>query len=134
QRLETFASLSSREITRSVSGDGTTKLLIGFAGGGAAEVVLMLGFRGDVASGCVSSQIGCAMGCDFCASTKGGLERNLTAGEIVEQFLHLKAEANAIKRRLMTIVFMGMGEPMHNLPNVISAIKRIADPVLGGIG
>jgi 23S rRNA (adenine2503-C2)-methyltransferase len=74
------------------------------------------------------------MGCDFCASTKAGLERNLEAGEIVEQFLHLKAAAASQGRRLTSLVFMGMGEPMHNLDNVIGAIRRIADPDLGGLG
>jgi len=90
--------------------------------------------RPDRAAGCVSSQIGCAMGCDFCASTRRGLERNLEAGEIVEQFLHLKAEARRLGRRLTSLVFMGMGEPMHNLQNVIPAIRRIADPLLGALG
>src|ERR1044072_8093925 len=90
--------------------------------------------RPDRAAGCVSSQIGCAMGCDFCASTKSGLERNLEAGEIVEQFLHLKSIAAESGRRLTSLVFMGMGEPMHNLDNVITAIRRIAHPDLGGLG
>ena len=124
----------SRIITKHISIDGTTKLLIGFAGGGAVESVLMPGYRGGIAAGCLSSQIGCAMGCDFCASTRGGLERNLEAHEIVEQYLHLKREATALGRRLKTIVFMGMGEPMHNLGNVIDAIRRIADPEIAGIG
>jgi 23S rRNA (adenine2503-C2)-methyltransferase len=74
------------------------------------------------------------MGCDFCASTKSGLERNLEAGEIVEQFLHLREAASAQGRRMTSLVFMGMGEPMHNLDNVLGAIRRIADPDLGGLG
>src|SRR5438067_6650058 len=74
------------------------------------------------------------MGCDVCASTAGGLERNLEAGEIVEQFIHLKRVASETGRRLRTVVFMGMGEPMHNLENVILAIRRIADPEMGGLG
>jgi 23S rRNA (adenine2503-C2)-methyltransferase len=119
---------------RSVSTDGTTKLLIGFNSGGAVESVLMPGFREGLAAGCVSSQIGCAMGCDFCASTRNGLERNLTAGEIVEQFLHLRMAARAINRRLKTLVFMGMGEPMLNLDAVMDAIRRIGEPRTGGIG
>lgn len=116
------------------SADGTTKLLITFTGGGSTEAVLMPGHRADRAAGCVSSQIGCAMGCDFCASTKSGLERNLEAGEIVEQFLHLKKLAADQHRRLTSLVFMGMGEPMHNIEHVIDAIRRIADPNLGGLG
>jgi 23S rRNA (adenine2503-C2)-methyltransferase len=116
------------------SADGTGKFLLGFARGGAVECVLMPSHRPDRAAGCVSSQIGCAMGCDFCASTKSGLERNLTAGEIVEQFLLLKREALRDGRRLSSLVFMGMGEPMQNLENVIGAIRRIADPAMGALG
>jgi len=74
------------------------------------------------------------MGCDFCASTNGGLDRNLSAGEIVEQFIKLRVEARKTNRRLMTIVFMGMGEPLMNFDNVASAIRTIAEPRLGGLG
>jgi 23S rRNA (adenine2503-C2)-methyltransferase len=127
-------SLRSTVLEKSVSIDSTTKMLIGFANGGAVESVLMPGFRQGNAAGCVSSQIGCAMGCDFCASTRNGLERNLDAGEIVEQFLHLRLHANSIGRRLKTLVFMGMGEPMLNLDAVLDAIRRIGEPRTGGIG
>jgi 23S rRNA (adenine2503-C2)-methyltransferase len=120
--------------TRHASADGTVKLLIGFARGGAAEAVLMPSFREDRAAGCVSSQIGCAMRCDFCASTRSGLERDLEPGEIVEQYLHLRETAAAAGRRLTSLVFMGMGEPMHNLPNVIAAIRLIADARTGALG
>ena len=74
------------------------------------------------------------MGCDFCASTKNGFDRNLSAGEIVEQVLHLGREAADSGRRLATLVFMGMGEPMLNLPNVAEAIRRVSDRRLPGIG
>lgn len=117
-----------------ISADGTTKMLIGFPAGGAVESVLMPGFRPGMAAGCLSSQIGCAMGCDFCASTRNGLERNLQAGEIVEQFLRLRIRANSLNRRLKTLVFMGMGEPMLNLDAVLDAIRRIGEPRTGGIG
>jgi 23S rRNA (adenine2503-C2)-methyltransferase len=120
--------------TKSVAADGTTKLLIAFENAGSVESVLMPALRDGISAGCVSSQIGCAMGCDFCASTRNGLERNLESGEIVEQFLHLKEQSAAIGRRLKTLVFMGMGEPMLNLDNVIAAIRRIADPALGNLG
>jgi 23S rRNA (adenine2503-C2)-methyltransferase len=116
------------------SADGTIKLLIALADGQAVESVLMPGFRPDRAAGCISSQVGCAMGCDFCASARGGLIRNLTAGEIVEQFLHLRRQAGALGRRLASLVFMGMGEPLHNLANVRSAIERIAHPNMGNLG
>jgi len=121
----------AREI---VANDGTTKLLISLKSGGAVESVLMPGYRDGIAAGCVSSQIGCAMGCDFCASTRNGLERNLEAGEIVEQFLHLKERAAGIGRKLKTLVFMGMGEPLLNFDAVVAAIRRIAAPDLGGLG
>jgi 23S rRNA (adenine2503-C2)-methyltransferase len=74
------------------------------------------------------------MGCDFCASTKTGLGRDLTGGEIVEQFLYLRREAQALGRRLQTIVFMGMGEPLLNYDHVTAAIKRIAGTSLGALG
>jgi 23S rRNA (adenine2503-C2)-methyltransferase len=134
ERLAEVPPRGSRVATSHRSADGTVKLLVAFQQGGTAETVLMPGHRPDRAAGCVSSQIGCAMGCDFCASTVNGLERNLSAGEIVEQFLHLREAAAADRRRLTSLVFMGMGEPMHNLDNVIGAIRRIADPDLGGLG
>ena len=103
-------------------------------GSNSAECVLMPAYRAGRAMACVSSQIGCAMGCEFCASTKNGLERNLSAGEIVEQFVHLQREARLQNRRITSLVFMGMGEPMQNLAAVIPAIRRIADPDLGAVG
>ncbi|HYE20180.1 MAG TPA: 23S rRNA (adenine(2503)-C(2))-methyltransferase RlmN [Tepidisphaeraceae bacterium] len=131
--------------------DGTVKLLVAVpqtsptdaptahrrlptAHSSTVECVLMPSHLPDRAAGCVSSQIGCAMGCDFCASTKAGVERSLTAGEIVEQFLHLRREGVALGRRLRTIVFMGMGEPMLNYDNVAAAIRRIAGDDLGALG
>jgi 23S rRNA (adenine2503-C2)-methyltransferase len=119
---------------RQVAEDGTTKLLLRLGDGRSVETVLMPDFRPDRAAGCVSSQVGCAMGCDFCATTKSGFERNLTAGEIVDQFLALRREARAAGRRLQTLVFMGMGEPMLNLDAVLAAVERIADNRVGGLG
>jgi 23S rRNA (adenine2503-C2)-methyltransferase len=116
------------------SADGTIKLLVGLLDGQAVESVLMPAFRPDRAAGCISSQVGCAMGCDFCASARGGLTRNLTAGEIVEQFLYLRNQAGLLGRRLASLVFMGMGEPLHNLANVLAAIERIAHPEMGNLG
>jgi 23S rRNA (adenine2503-C2)-methyltransferase len=119
---------------RQVAADGTTKLLLRLSDGRTVESVLMPDFRPDRAAGCLSSQVGCAMGCDFCATTKTGFERNLTAGEMVEQFLALRREALAVGRKLQTIVFMGMGEPMLNLDHVLAAIDRLADNRLGALG
>jgi 23S rRNA (adenine2503-C2)-methyltransferase len=95
---------------------------------------MMPDYRADRAAGCVSTQVGCAMGCDFCATTKTGFERNLTSGEIVEQFLALRREARSGGRRLQTLVFMGMGEPMLNIEAVIEAIRRIGGGDVGGLG
>lgn len=129
-----IAERQSSILRRVISADGTLKLLVGFAGGGAVESVLMPAYRLDRAAACISSQIGCAMGCDFCASTKAGLERNLSAGEITEQYIHLRNEAAAMNRRLTSLVFMGMGEPLLNLDNVLGGIRRIADPDMGALG
>lgn len=119
---------------RQVSADGTTKLLLRMHDGRTVESVLMPDYHPDRAAGCISSQVGCAMGCDFCATTQTGFDRNLTAGEIVEQFIRLRREARTAGRTLRTIVFMGMGEPMLNLRNVIAAVRRMAAPTLGALG
>jgi 23S rRNA (adenine2503-C2)-methyltransferase len=124
------ASLAARQ----VADDGTTKLLLRLADGRTVESVMMPDYRGERVAGCVSSQVGCAMGCDFCATTKTGFERNLTAGEIVEQFLALRREAQSLGRTLQTLVFMGMGEPLLNLDSVLEAVNRIADNPLGALG
>ena len=119
---------------RNVAADGTTKLLLRLADARTVESVLMPDFRADRAAGCVSSQVGCAMGCDFCATTRTGFERNLTAGEMVEQFIALRREARLAGRRVQTLVFMGMGEPLLNLEAVLAAVERIADNRLGALG
>ena len=134
-RLATEIALrQSTTLQRKVSSDGTVKFLLGLQRGGAVEAVLMDSATPGRAAGCISSQIGCAMGCDFCASTKRGLERNLEAGEIVEQFLQLRAEALDSGRQLRTLVFMGMGEPLQNYDNVLAAVQRIAGAGLGEFG
>ena len=120
--------------TRQVSADGTRKLLLRLHDGRTVESVLMSDYRADRAAGCISSQVGCAMGCDFCATTKTGFERNLSTAEMVEQFLALRREALDTGRRLQTLVFMGMGEPLLNLDNVLTAVERLADNRLGALG
>ncbi len=135
ERVQTeFAPSAATLAVRQVAADGTTKLLLRLADGRTVESVLMPDFRPDRAAGCLSSQVGCAMGCDFCATTKTGFERNLTAGEIVEQFLALRREAHSAGRKLQTVVFMGMGEPLLNLDAVLPAVRRIADNALGALG
>ena len=135
ERVESeYGARHAQVAARHVADDGTTKLLLRLTDGKTVEAVLMPDHRDDRAAGCVSSQVGCAMGCDFCATTQSGFERNLTVGEMVEQFLHLRREAQAVGRRLQTVVLMGMGEPMLNLENVLEAIRRMASNGLGGLG
>ncbi|ENV9430232.1 23S rRNA (adenine(2503)-C(2))-methyltransferase RlmN [Campylobacter jejuni] len=75
---------------------------------------------------CVSSQVGCKSGCSFCLTAKGGLKRNLSAGEIVGQILWIKKQNNIPYERRVNIVYMGMGEPLDNLKNVSKAVKILA--------
>lgn len=88
---------------------------------------------------CISSQAGCGMNCPFCATGQGGLERNLTTAEIVEQVLDgarklARGEIAGGEGRVSNIVFMGMGEPMANYKNVIGTIRRLTDPAPAGFG
>ena len=102
------------------SSDGTKKYLFDVLDGNAIETVLMSYHHGY--SICVSSQIGCKMGCKFCASTGIKFERSLTSGEIVEQILAVERD-NGI--RISNVVFMGIGEPLDNYDNVVNAIRII---------
>jgi 23S rRNA (adenine2503-C2)-methyltransferase len=113
-------------VTEQVSDRGDTlKLLSELAGGARIETVLML--YPDRATACVSSQAGCAMACGFCATGQAGFERQLTAGEIVEQVVVAMRLARSRGRRLSNVVFMGMGEPLANEPPVRSAVQRLHD-------
>ena len=76
---------------------------------------------------CVSSQVGCKMGCAFCLTAKGGFVRNLTPGEIVGQILWIKRENNIPYERRVNVVYMGMGEPLDNLANVAKAVGILRD-------
>lgn len=114
-----FTLWTGKVVTKSESPDGTEKLLVEYPGGGRIECVLLR--DGDRRSICVSSQVGCAMGCVFCASGLDGVDRNLTAGEIVEQMLLLQRLLPE-KERLSHIVMMGMGEPLANIDHVLEAL------------
>ena len=102
------------------SSDGTKKYLFDVLDGNAIESVLMEYHHGRTI--CVSSQIGCKMGCKFCASTGLKFARNLTAGEIVEQILAVEQDTGY---KISNVVFMGIGEPFDNYDNVMQAIKII---------
>ncbi len=105
------------------SSDGTVKYLFDVLDGNAIETVLMKYHFGY--SICVSSQIGCKMGCKFCASTGIAFVRNLMSGEIVEQLLAVQRDQ---KIKISNVVFMGIGEPLDNYDNVVNAIRIINNP------
>lgn len=109
-------------IRNQVSQDGTQKLLLEASDGGTIECVLMP--DEDRVSVCISSQIGCGMGCVFCASGLGGLKRNLTTSEIVQEVLILRNRLPA-DRTVSHIVVMGMGESLANLDQLIPALDLI---------
>jgi 23S rRNA (adenine2503-C2)-methyltransferase len=162
-RAEAAARLSPttfRALARQTDpGDGTVKYLFELADGFTVETVLMRYRYGYTA--CVSSQVGCRMGCRFCASTLGGLKRNLLAGEMAEQVDYLNrdlaahggdpaafpapvrprdaedagaAGAASLFARVSRIVVMGMGEPLENLDAVTSFLRVAHEPAGAGIG
>ena len=121
-----------------ISKDGSIKYLFKLHDGKTIESVLLpmkdeiLDQNGKVEKHarytiCVSSQVGCKMGCSFCLTAKGGFIRNLSAGEIVGQILWIKRENNIPYERRVNIVYMGMGEPLDNLDNVSKAINILKD-------
>lgn len=103
--------------------DGTIKYLFSLEDGNCIESVVMRYKHGI--SLCISSQVGCRMGCRFCASTIGGLYRNLTAGEILNQVIFAQKD---IGERISNIVMMGIGEPLDNYDNVIKFLNNVNDP------
>ena len=105
------------------SDDGTEKTLFKLTDGRFVEAVLIP--APDRMTVCLSSQVGCAVGCNFCASGLDGGKRNLSRGEIFEQFMMMKHKAELKDRKVTNIVVMGMGEPMFNYENVIQALDRI---------
>ena len=108
--------------TRQISKDGTVKYLIEFSDGLCAETVLMRFDNRSNLSMCVSSQVGCKMGCIFCATGKNGFKRNLLPHEIVSQILLAQIDTGL---KITNVVFMGQGEPLDNLENVKKALELI---------
>ncbi len=105
---------------KQVSKDGTIKYLIEYADGNCVETVLMRFDNRANLTACVSSQVGCACGCKFCATAKLGFVRNLSTREIVEQILTIQRDTGL---KVSNVVFMGQGEPLLNLDNVLGAIE-----------
>ena len=129
-QLQQVAEVRLPKILRQLdSNDGTRKFVIEVDGGSAIEAVFIPdGERGTL---CVSSQVGCALDCSFCATGKQGFSRDLTAAEIVAQ-LWLAAQSfeqfgSKAARRITNVVFMGMGEPLLNFDNVVAAINLMLD-------
>lgn len=131
QRLAGEADLTTASIlTRTTSSSGATvKYLLELTSGGQVETVSMV--QGRRHTLCVSSQVGCNVGCDFCATARMGLLRNLTAGEIVDQYL--LAQANR-QLPVTNVVFMGMGEPLLNYRQVLQAADIFHHPKAMNLG
>jgi len=123
QRLaENMVVYASRVERRQEADDGTFKLLLRWADGQASECVMIP--QASRRTACVSTQAGCAVGCTFCASGQGGLGRNLTVGEIVEQAMQI-GQHLPVGERVTHVVFMGIGEPLANYDAVVSAIRTM---------
>ena len=124
EKLKQNYDICNFEIVKKLeSVDGTKKYLFKLSDGNAIESVLMEYHFGKTV--CVSSQIGCKMGCKFCASTGIPFIRNLTSGEIVEQIIKIEQDTSS---KISNVVFMGIGEPMDNYENVLTAIKILNNP------
>ncbi len=137
-KLAAALPISPLEVVRETgSADSTRKFLFRLADGQMIESVLipaspaLYGEASDRRTICISSQVGCAYGCRFCASGLDGLKRNLTAGEIVGQFLRVSELSG---EKINNIVFMGMGEPMANFASLMRAIRILNAPWGGGLG
>ncbi len=136
---EKYTIYSAKIISKQVSKDGSIKYLFKLHDGHTVEAVLLLmrdtqyNEDGSIKhlpkyTVCVSSQVGCKVGCAFCLTAKGGFIRDLTAGEIVEQILQIYRDNDIDSNRRINIVYMGMGEPLDNLDNLAKAIKIFSNP------
>lgn len=127
QRIGETFSFATAEVTRDqTSEDGTRKLLLTWASNAVAETVMIP--DADRRTACVSSQVGCPVGCRFCASGVNGVKGNLTAAQIVEQIVTFNALMRASGQHITNVVFMGMGEPLANYNAVMKAIRVLHDP------
>lgn len=117
----TFTTLKT--LIQQTSNDGTMKFLFELQDGYSIETVLMRHEYGN--SICVTTQVGCRIGCTFCASTLGGLKRNLESGEIVAQVVKVQQALDESDERVSSVVIMGIGEPFDNYDNMMSFLKNI---------
>ncbi len=129
EKLKVEAPLYELEQAGDSEGDDATKWLWKAADGALIESVQIR--TPDRTTSCLSSQVGCAMGCVFCATGLSGFDRHLKAHEIVEQFLLMRTKSGNASSH---IVFMGMGEPLHNYDEVLAAVRLLNDPPPKGAG
>ena len=130
---ETLPFTVAHVVADSSSEDGrTAKSLHRLEDGASVESVLMI--YDSRATVCVSSQVGCAVGCPFCATGRSGFVRDLTVGEIVAQVLHAARELRRLERTLTNVVYMGMGEPFLNYDAVLTSVRILNDPRGFGLG
>ena len=123
--LKKIANVTETKIKlKQVSSDGTIKYLVEFPDGECVETVLMRFDNRANLTACVSCQVGCAVNCSFCATGKGGFKRNLTYQEILEQVLTIQRDTGL---KVTNVVFMGQGEPLLNLQNVLKALEIFND-------
>ncbi|WP_042348974.1 23S rRNA (adenine(2503)-C(2))-methyltransferase RlmN [Bacillus massiliigorillae] len=120
---EHFTLTTLTTLIQQTSADGTIKFLFELQDGYSIETVLMRHEYGN--SVCVTTQVGCRIGCTFCASTLGGLKRNLEAGEIVAQVVKVQQALDEMDERVSSIVIMGIGEPFDNYDNMMSFLKIV---------
>ncbi len=120
---ETYALTTLKTIVQQTSTDGTMKFLFELHDGYSIETVLMKHEYGN--SVCVTTQVGCRIGCTFCASTLGGLKRNLEAGEIVAQVVKVQQALDEMEERVSHVVIMGIGEPFDNFEEMMDFLKII---------
>ena len=128
---ESFELFASRIINHQIARDRTEKLLLELQGGQVVECVLMRETKRRTV--CISTQVGCAMGCVFCASGLEGLKRNLSTGEILEQVLRVDRLLKP-NERLTNVVVMGIGEPLANLKSLLPALEALHNPEEMGLG
>ncbi len=119
---ESLPIYNSNLVRKSDAKDGVIKLLLGWPDGASSECVLIPDDRRRTA--CISTQVGCPVGCGFCASGLDGLDRHLTAGEIVEQAMRIRQLCGP-SDRLSNVVFMGLGEPLANYDATLAAVRTI---------
>lgn len=123
QLAQHFQITTLNTVIQQTSSDGTIKFLFELHDGYSIETVLMRHEYGN--SVCVTTQVGCRIGCTFCASTLGGLKRHLEAGEIVAQVVKVQKALDETDERVSSVVIMGIGEPFDNYDNMLSFLKII---------